>query len=285
MSMSKIALAIPLSLGIACSTAGAQRSEHTGANWTAYEPSDGSMPSDRPARGTGADVSSQPAASGETQSTLSVQPASDGTYVAAGSSDSSGSSGSMGSSGSSDSSSSGSSGSSGASGSSDTGGSSGGSMGAGGSSETMGSGSPSGSAAQGGTSGSSDQAQQGASAGAGNVGAHEGDQHVMGKVSKVSKDEISIKPKSGQAKTLKIKPETTVSINGKDAKPSQLKPGQWVRASYENVSGDDVAVKIESGKMRHGQSGHMMKRHGGSSGSSGAAGSESSGGAESGGSK
>ncbi len=280
MSMSKIALAIPLSLGIACSTAGAQRSEHTGANWTAYEPSDGSMPSDRPARGTGADVSSQPPASGDAQSTLSVQPASDGTYVAAGgTSDSSGSSGSMGSSGSSDSSSSGSSGASGSSGSSDTGGS----MGAGGSSETMGSGSPSGSSSQG-ASGSSDQAQQGASAGAGNVGAHEGDQHVMGKISKISSDEISIKPRSGEAKTLKINPDTTVSINGKDAKPSQLKQGQMVRASYENVSGDDVAVKIESGKMRHGQSGHMMKRHGGSSGSSSGSSGGSSGGAESGGS-
>jgi hypothetical protein len=243
MSMSKIALAIPLSLGIACSTSGTQsRSDHTGAMWTDGHRDAATQAYTEGTGSSGSQDAATPQGSGASASDT-------------GSSGASGSSGSMGSSGSSDSSSA--AGSAGSAGSSDQG--SGGAMGSGGSSETMGS-SGAGSADQG-TAGSSDQAQQGASAGAGNTGAHEGDQHVMGKVSKVSKDEISIKSRSGAAKTLKINPDTAVSINGKDAKPTQLKQGQMVRASYENVGGDDVAVKIEVGKgMRHGR----MKHHGGS---------------------
>jgi hypothetical protein len=136
----------------------------------------------------------------------------------------------------------------------------------------MGSGSASGGSEQGTAgAGSPDQAPQGSAAGTGDTQAHSDDQLVRGKVSKVSKDEISITPRGGEAKTLKIKPETTVTINGKDAKPTQLKQGQMVRASFSSQGGDDVAVKIEVGKMRQGQSGHM-KRHGGASGSAGSSG-------------
>jgi hypothetical protein len=233
MSISKIAFAIPLSLGLACSTTG---QSYSGGAWTERIATDGSMPGDPPVQGAAGAPSSAsvpPAAPSGSQDGLVVQPAAgstpDGsTWAASDRAGSSGSSGSTGSSGSGP----------------------GGAMGSGGSSETMGSGSSDQGTAG---SGSSDQAQQGATAGPGNTGAHEGDQHVMGKVSKVSDEEISIKPKSGQAKTLKINQDTTVSINGKDAKPSQLKQGQQVRASFENVSGDDVAVKIEVGKARKAQ--------------------------------
>lgn len=245
MSMSKLALALPLTIGLACSTSGAQSSDHTGAMWTegqqhhdaataAYE------------QGTGSGGSQDPSAApqGTASSDAAQAPASGSEVAAAGSSDSSGSSSSDASSG-----------SSGSSGSSDTGSGSGGAMGSGGSSDTMGS---SGSSDQGSPSGAADQAQPGAAAGAGNAGAHAGDQHVHGKITKVSQDEISIAQKGGQAKTLKINPDTVVQVNGKDVKPTQLKKGQFVRASYENVSGDDVAVRIESGKVRHGQAGHMQ---------------------------
>jgi hypothetical protein len=242
MSMTKIALAVPLALGIACSTSGSQSKDHTGAMWSEQQHKDAATQAYL--QGTGSSGSQDQSATPQGSGSPSSDTGSSGSM---GSSGSSGSSDSMGSSGSS------------------SGSTQGGAMGSGGSSETMGSGSASGSSDQGTTgSGSSDQAQQGATAGAGNTGAHEGDQHVMGKVSKVSDEEISIKPKSGQAKTLKINQDTTVSINGKDAKPSQLKQGQQVRASFENVSGDDVAVKIEVGKaMRHGR-----MKHGGTSGSS-----------------
>lgn len=277
MSISKIALAIPLALGIGCSTTGSQSSDHTGAMWTQRIPSDGSMAGDPPPRGAESIVT--PAASASSaQAGLSVQPTSgspDGALAANDPSTSSGSTGSSGSPGSSDSPGGAvSPGSAGASDSTGPSGSSGGAMGSGGSSETMGT-------EHQGSGGSADHAQQGSASGPGSTGAHEGDQMLNGKLSKVSKDEISITAKGGEAKTLKIKPETVVTINGKDAKPTQLKKGQSVRASYENVSGDDVAVKIEVGKMRQGKHSGMQKHHGGASG--GAGGSDSSSGGSMGG--
>lgn len=258
MSSTKLAFAIPLALGIACSTTG-QSASRTGAMWTLYEPSDGSQPSDRPPRGTGADVAPAPR---DATAGLSVMPV-------AGSTDS-GATGSSGSTGSSDSSSSGSPGSSGSSGSMGSSGSadtgspgSGGAMGPGGASDTMGSGSAQGGGSDSSATGSSDHAH-GAASGSGDVMAHSDDQMVRGKVSKVSKDEIAITAKGGEARTLKIRPETVVTINGKDAKPSQLKQGQMVRASFSNQGGDDVAVKIEAGKARQAKSGAgggKMKGH------------------------
>jgi hypothetical protein len=222
MSMSKIALAIPLALGIACSHSGAQSRDHSTSNWT---PSDG---------GGEAPAQAQASDTGGSHEELSVQPtAGSSGSMGSGSSDSSGSSGSMGSS----------------SGSSDSGG-----QGSGGSSETMGSGN---------AQGSSDHAQQGATAGAEGMGDHAADQHVAGKIAKISKDEISIQPSGASLMILKLNEDTTVSIGGKDAKWTQLKKGQVVRASYENVGGDDIAVRIESAAAHH------ARRHRGSSGSSG----------------
>jgi hypothetical protein len=91
-------------------------------------------------------------------------------------------------------------------------------------------------------------------------------EHVAGKIAKISKDEISIQPTGAKPMTLKLNEETTYSVSGKDAKWTQLKKGQSVRASYENVGGDDVAVRIESGAAHHG------RKHHGTSGSSGASG-------------
>jgi hypothetical protein len=245
MSISKIALAIPLSLGIACSTTGGQSSEHTGAMWSEHH--------------RDAATQAYMQGTGSSGSGGSHDPATPQGSGASSDSGSQGSAGSMGSSGSS-------------AGSSDSGSTSGSSS-ASGSSGTadspMGAIDPapgsakgsSDSAGPGETQGHADHAEHGA-AGAGDAMAHSDDQLLRGKVSKVSKDEISITPKGGEAKTLKIKPETTVTINGKDAKPTQLKQGQMVRASYASQDGDDVAVKIEVGKARQGKSGASGKMKG-----------------------
>jgi hypothetical protein len=245
MSMSKIALAIPLALGIACSTSGAQSRDGTTGSWQ-RTPSSAQASSQPADPGASSEQAADPGASHED---LSVQPTA-GTDTSSGSSGT-GSSDTQGSAGSSDSS------------------AQGGQMGSGGSSETMGSEKEQGGSAQG-SAGSSDQAQQGA----GNMGAHAGDLAVSGKITKISKDEISIKPKSGKAKTLKLSDSTSVMVNGKDAKWSQLKKGQSVRASYENAGGEDTAIRVETGAKRHG------RKHG-ASGGSGSSSPESSGGSSS----
>jgi hypothetical protein len=56
-----------------------------------------------------------------------------------------------------------------------------------------------------------------------------------------------------------------VVINGKDAKPSQLKQGQMVRASYANKDGEDVAMKIEVAKSQ--KKAHSGQSKSGSTGS------------------
>lgn len=272
MSISKIIPALPLVLGIACSTTASQSSDRTGAMWTERK---------------GAIAQAQGTSGGSHDpSSATPTPGSSDTGSSTGSSGSADTSGSMGT---------GSAGSGSAG--SDTG--------------TMGQGSPSdsGSGSQtstgspgatdqgpggGSMGGTSDQGHHGARGGqergatggmhgsAGGDTAHSDDQTVMGKLSKVSRQEISITPKGGEPKTLKVVKETIVTINGKDAKPSQLKQGQQVRASYNQQGDDDVAVKIEVGrsskKARGGsgmQRGHMDSHsgqrgagEGGSSGSS-----------------
>ncbi len=156
-------------------------------------------------------------------------------------------------------------------------GSPGGAMGSGGSAETMGSEHPSPETAGGSTDqGSQGSSDQGSAMGSTEMG-HSDAEMVKGKLSKVSSQEISITPKGGQAKILKIAKETVVTLNGKDAKPSQLKPGQWVRVRYEDQGGDEVAVMIEASRARQGKhgsghGGHMQGHPGGTSGSSGSSG-------------
>jgi hypothetical protein len=109
-----------------------------------------------------------------------------------------------------------------------------GEMGSGGSSESMG----------------TDKSAQGGSAA---MGAGE---TVAGKLTKVSKSEVQITPKGGSPMTLKIGDQTVVTMNGKSAKPSQLKKGQSVHASYTEEGGAEIATKIDvsSGKHHKGSS-------------------------------
>lgn len=249
MSICKIALAIPLVLGIGCVTTGGHGVDTTGAMWTDGE---GGLAEARLPRDAATQAYMQATGAGKDQGSPGAAVSPDT------SSGSSGSTGSTGSSHSSDAA-----GSSGSTGASDAQGSSGsagsdspGATGSTGSSDQ----SPSGAQGSGGAMGSADQ---GSTSGTGDVKGHADDQTVRGKLSKVSKEEVSITPKGGEAKTLKISPQTIVTINGKDAKPTQLKQGQQVRASYQSQDGDDVAVKIEVGKARQGKSSGQMKGRGG----------------------
>jgi hypothetical protein len=85
------------------------------------------------------------------------------------------------------------------------------------------------------------------------VKAHASDKIVSGRISKVSRDRVAIESSQGQKKTLQLVPETAILIDGQDAQRNELKEGQEVRASYNNVEGKDVAVQIEAGQ--HGSSG------------------------------
>ena len=76
---------------------------------------------------------------------------------------------------------------------------------------------------------------------------HASDELVSGKVTKVSSSEIAIESAQGESKTLEVVPETLVTIDGRDARPSELQEGQEVRASFNTVEGRDVAVQIKAG--------------------------------------
>ena len=50
----------------------------------------------------------------------------------------------------------------------------------------------------------------------------------------------------GEEKTLELVPQTMVKVDGQDATRTELKEGQEVRASFNQVEGRDVAVQIEA---------------------------------------
>ena len=242
MSIRKIVFALPFALGIACSHS--QSRDHTGAMWTLRgsnsvenNTSDGGPGAATPDQ---AQVSKQDATGGQVTTTSAQDQG--GTVVAAGSA---------------------SGGTEGSQTGTETGSSEpqqGNPMGSGGSSETMG------------TDKSAEPASMGSQADSGMMSGHGDDEMVTGKLSKVSADRITIAPKGGgEAKILKIVKETVVTMNGKTAKPSQLKQGQNVHASYSEQDGDEIAVKIDVTKSKkhsnHAQHGATSSYGMGSSGS------------------
>jgi Cu/Ag efflux protein CusF len=98
---------------------------------------------------------------------------------------------------------------------------------------------------QGGVSGSTSGAY-GSGAGAMTPPAHSDDQTVTGKVTRVSERSVAIKSDMGEEKTLDLVPQTMVKVDGQDATRTELKEGQEVRASFNQVEGRDVAVQIEA---------------------------------------
>ena len=235
MSVRTIAQAIPLVLAVACTTSSTQRaSDHTGAMWP-QRATARAQPASTPGAAT-QETSAQTEQGSQTSSPSSAPVASDSSTMSgqvqgetsAAASPDTGSTGSGSTA----------SGSTGTSGSTDTPGSS----------EPMGSsGSGPGGTAEPGAGpmggGPSDHGQMGSDAGAaGSPGA------MVGRISKVSGKSLSIKSAQGESKTLKIVPETVVTVNGKTVKPSQIKAGRPVRASYNEQDGQDVAVRIDVGR-------------------------------------
>jgi hypothetical protein len=245
MSIRKIVFALPFALGIACShsQSQSQSKDHTGAMWTLRgsnsvenNTSDGG-----PGVATPDQAASKPDATGAQVTTTSAQDQ-DGTVLAAGSA-SSAPEGSQTSTG---------------MGSSEP--QQGSPMGSGGSSESMG------------TDKSAEPGSMVSQADSGMMSGHGNDEMVTGKLSKVNAEQITIAPKGGgEAKTLKLVKETVVTVNGKTAKPSQLKQGQNVHASYSEQDGDEIAVKIDVTKSKkhsnHAQHGATSSSGMGSSGS------------------
>jgi Cu/Ag efflux protein CusF len=98
---------------------------------------------------------------------------------------------------------------------------------------------------------------------------HSDDKTVQGTVAKVSKRAIQIQATDGTKKTLKIVPQTLIQVEGQQAKATELKEGQQVRASFNHENGRDVAVRIESGTSGSMNEGSMGTPDHGTSGTTG----------------
>lgn len=77
---------------------------------------------------------------------------------------------------------------------------------------------------------------------------HAEDETVAGHIAEVSADELVIDTESGQAR-LQVVPETSIELDGMEASVEDLLEGQPVRASYDTVDGQEIAVKIRAGDM------------------------------------
>jgi hypothetical protein len=75
---------------------------------------------------------------------------------------------------------------------------------------------------------------------------HASDKLISGRVAEVSADRLSITSDQGGNEDLQLVDQTVVQIDGRDAHASDLKQGQDVRASYNDVDGQRVAVKVEA---------------------------------------
>jgi hypothetical protein len=138
-----------------------------------------------------------------------------------------------------------------------------------------GAGSPSGTGTSTGQMGSGQQGtgSEGAMGSSGSASATETPSaHVLtGRVTKASKSSLSIQTHGGKTQTLALAPETQITVDGQDAKASDIKAGQDVRASYNDVAGKHVALKVDAMKkgsstgMGTGSSGSMETTPGGTS--------------------
>lgn len=88
---------------------------------------------------------------------------------------------------------------------------------------------------------------------------HSDDKVVEGKLSKISSKSVTITTDDGTDKMLQVVPETTIQVDGQDARNSDLQEGQPVRASYSNAEGRDVAVEIHVGENLSGSSGSVQE--------------------------
>lgn len=81
---------------------------------------------------------------------------------------------------------------------------------------------------------------------------HAGDAVVAGRIAEVTNDTLSVRTSQGETHTLQIVPETEVQLDGRDASPDDLAEGAPVRASFDVVDGEQVAVKVHAGASEPG---------------------------------
>lgn len=90
--------------------------------------------------------------------------------------------------------------------------------------------------------------EHGASTGMGSdLKGHASDQVMMGTVSSVSSETLSIASDMGAARTLHVVPETIITVDGRDGGIADIKEGEQIRASFNEQDGRQIAVKIEAG--------------------------------------
>jgi hypothetical protein len=87
------------------------------------------------------------------------------------------------------------------------------------------------------------------------VKGHASDHVVSGSIDRLSAQGVSILSDRGELLQLEIVPETAISVEGRDATHLELREGQPVRASYNEVEGRDVAVEIHALPAPGGMSG------------------------------
>lgn len=75
---------------------------------------------------------------------------------------------------------------------------------------------------------------------------HASDEIVVGRITVLSPDAVSIETEQGVTKTLSVVPQTTVELDGREATFDELAEGQPVRASFNEVQGEEIAVKIRA---------------------------------------
>lgn len=87
------------------------------------------------------------------------------------------------------------------------------------------------------------------------VQGHAGDEIVAGRIADLGSDTISVETQQGGTRTLQVVPETDIRVDGRDASFQDLAQGQDIRASFDTVGGQDVAVKIHAGQLGASQGG------------------------------
>ncbi|WP_232287344.1 hypothetical protein [Anaeromyxobacter dehalogenans] len=102
------------------------------------------------------------------------------------------------------------------------------------------------------------RAEEGAQAGAASdVKGHASDQVITGRVAQADSSTLTIQAADGTQRSLHVAPQTVVTVDGHDGRISDLAPGQDVRASYNEVDGREIAVKVEAmGATGTGSSGY-----------------------------
>jgi hypothetical protein len=90
----------------------------------------------------------------------------------------------------------------------------------------------------------------------------EGAFDIEGKVSKVSKSSLTLSREGAASATLHVDKTTKIEVDGSEARLTQLKPGQDVKASF-NLKGDKptaIEIKAESQQQQQQQQPQQQQR-------------------------